>query len=138
MTHNAKTVRAAFANATSIAQCFPTALPKGPMTFWPEILRTETEKYASEDKQKLRTLTPNDIKEYEITTSWIAFIEDHVTRRLIWMVAKGLPGWKIAKILKSSAHISASTVNRHANAAFSLIADKLNAGHSPPSLAARS
>ena len=72
------------------------------------------------------------MKRYETIASLVIFINEEYVRRILWMIALGYPGWKISKRLIPVVRLSASTINRKANAAFALIAEKLNAGQTPP------
>jgi len=130
--HTAKSVREDFIEAVEIGRRFPPALPKMPQTLWPEIVRTSSELYAAEYKKSTQVVTATEMKRYETIASWVTFIHEEYVRRILWMIALGYPGWKIAKRLIPVVRLSASTINRKANAAFALIAEKLNSGQTPP------
>jgi hypothetical protein len=132
MIHTAKTVRDDFSDAVEIARRLPPALPKMPQTFWPDVVRNSTELYAAEGKKSVRAVTAEEMKRYEMVASWITFVTEEYVRRSVWMIASGIPAWKISKRLRPTVNVSASTVNRKAGASFTLIAEKLNAGQTPP------
>lgn len=132
MRQTAKTVREAFTDAVEIARRLPSALPKMPQTYWPEVVRNSAELYAAEGKRTSAAVSAEEMKRYETVASWITFVDEDYVRRAVWMVASGVPAWKIEKLLLPSVRVSASTVNRKVSAGFALIADKLNAHQAPP------
>jgi hypothetical protein len=132
MIHTAKTVREDFSDVVEIARRLPPALPKMPQTFWPDIVRNSSELYAAEGQRTRRAVSAEEMKRYETVASWITFVDEEYVRRAVWMVASGVPAWKIEKLLLPSVRVSASTVNRKVSAGFALIAEKLNAHQTPP------
>lgn len=123
----------AFRRAVELAKRLPGGAPKGVFSPWPEILRVGHEGY-SENANALPRLTAAEMKEYETTLSWLAFVKDETSRRVLLYYAAGVPGWKIAKGFHHPS-ISQSTVSRRILWALGFITFKLNAGEVPPPIA---
>ena len=120
----------AFRRAVELAKRLPGGAPKGVSSPWPDILRLGSEGY-SEKGMASPSLTGAEMKEYETTMSWLTFVKDETSRRVLLYYAAGVPGWKIAKGFHHPS-ISQSTVSRRILWALGFITFKLNAGEAPP------
>ena len=127
--HDARSILEAFKRAAILAKRLPNAGPAKVPNVWPEILRLNYQGYVENDTRS-PALTAAELMEYKTTASWMSFIEDASYRRLLWIYAAGVPGWKIAKVCRP--RISQSTISRKITWALAFIADKLNHGATPP------
>jgi hypothetical protein len=130
--HTSDSVFKAFQRALEFGKRLPDAGPTGYASPWPEIVRLGHEGYSS-NRQTVFSLTAAELKEYETTVSWMAFLKQESDRRILWAAASGMQGYRIAKLCRPV--VSQSTISRRVMWALGFIAYKLNDGELPPGFA---
>ena len=127
--HTTDSVFKSLQRALEIAKRLPEAAPTGYSNPWPQVLRLGWEGYA-EGSKAAPAVTDSELKEYETTLSWMAFVKAESDRRIVWAAASGMPGYRIAK--RCNPVVSQSTISRRVAWALGFITFKLNNGEAPP------
>lgn len=87
-------VIAAFEEAHRTLRKLPAEKVSGYFSSWPEILYTEAEIAKMDKKPKQWFATPESISRLERTCSWMRFIAETESRKIIWLRASRTP-WKL-------------------------------------------